>query len=137
MQTPALQSLLILTDDHELAAHWVSLAEQSNCAVARCSELFAAQSALARILPETVVVDLDTTGEQGWTLIKSLRGAESDIDFPWIIGLQSNVGEDEVDAAMGAGINDIIPKDGGLDAFKKALSEADCVHHERKLHSVA
>ncbi len=137
MQTPVLQSLLLMTDDHELAAHWVSLAEQSNCDVTRCSELFAAQSTLARNLPETVVVDLDSNSEEGWSLIKSLRSSENEIDFPWIIGLQSNINTADVDAAMGVGINNIVSKDGGLDAFKEALREADCVCHERKLHNVA
>ena len=39
--------------------------------------------------------------------------------------------------SLGAGINSIISKDGDLDTYKQALIEADCVHHERKLHGAA
>lgn len=137
MRTTTTQSLLMMIAEAELAAHCLSLAEQSGYSVTRYSELSAARSALESKLPEAVVVDLDMANRDGWALIKTLRGNDHEIDFPWIIGLQETLGVTEVDAAMAAGVNDIVSKQGGLTAFEKALLEADCVHHERKFNGGA
>lgn len=133
----ALQSLLLVTNNTDLAALWLALAEQSSCAATRCANFDSAQVSLQHMLPETVVVDLDMADQQGWKLVQSLRGEHGDLEFPWIIGLQSTMSEEAVDAAMGAGVNDAVSKEADIDVFKQALVAADCVYHERKLYGTA
>jgi DNA-binding NarL/FixJ family response regulator len=122
-----------MTKDSALAAHWAGLAAQFQCPITHCSSFATAQFAMRRTLPEIVIIDLDTTQVEGWSFIRSLRGPEDEIEFPWIIGLQREVGVDEVDAAMGAGINEIVDKKTGLEGYKNALLEANSVHRENRL----
>lgn len=137
MNQIALQSLLVVTDNTDLAALWLALAEQSSCAASRCADMRSARVSLQYRLPDTVVVDLDMADQQGWKLVQSLRGEQGDLEFPWIIGLLSIMSEEAVDAAMGAGVNDAVSKEADIDVFKQKLVAADCVCHERKLYGTA
>ncbi len=132
-----LKALLLMTKDSELATHWGTLAAQSDCPITHCSSLATAQFAMNRTLPELVIIDLDSTEVEGWSFIRSLRGPTDEIEFPWIIGLQSEVGVEEVDAAMGAGINDIVDKKTGLEGYKSALIEANSVFLGNRLLSAS
>lgn len=119
--------VLIVTADTKLTALWLSLAQRFGCAVIRR----APQETGIDEMADIAVIDLDAPGHDGLAAAAGLRAGTAEVDFPWIIGIKTGAKEGDVDAAMAAGMNDLVDRGGGADAFLGALESADRALHER------
>jgi CheY-like chemotaxis protein len=118
---------LIVTADAQFAALWLSLAERAGCFVTRRppdEQPFEEATDIA-------VIDLEAPDFDGLACVAQLRAGTAELDLPWIIGVKARINEDDADAAMAAGMNDLVDRAGGADRFLQALDAADRALHER------
>jgi CheY-like chemotaxis protein len=118
---------LIISADAQFTALWLALAQRAGCFVIRR----APGEVPVDEAVDLVVIDLDAPDFDAAACVAGLRAGTAELDLPWIIGVKTGIGEDDADAAMAAGMNDLVGRTGGAEVFLQALEGADRALHER------
>lgn len=117
--------VMIITADQRMAAVWWSLAHHCGYEV----KLRTPNDPFLHEPADVVVIDLDAENFDGWGVVGTLRKAAGELENPWVIAMKAEVSDDDVDAAMAAGINELVGKAGGSEAYLATLQSADRVLH--------
>lgn len=96
-----------------------------------------ASTLMDRFVFDVVVVDLDSSEFDGLDAARTIRARHGELEWPWIIGSAVGLGPVDRDAAMAAGVNDLILKTGRHEdiAGAMALAGAYCPapHHNGRV----
>ncbi|MFD3163236.1 response regulator [Herpetosiphon sp. NSE202] len=127
-------TILAIDDSGLMQAFWVRILSRSQHTVVTVSSGDEMRAALTTLHPQLIFLDLSFPGENGFELLKQLRGYSQCLDIP-VIAVSGYAGEDTRQACREAGFTDFLAKPFSLAELRGILTRY--IEHPTQLRALA